>query len=116
MDIFLTSFENATFSDSTQQDIEQMQLEREERSAGMNYVFVAGAIAITLYIIAIVVAFVVKEKTKIVGIILLVIAVATLIAIGFFGVIGFALLLAAGIVALRYRKPQPAAVTTGSTI
>jgi hypothetical protein len=32
LDIFLTSFENATFPDSTQQDIEQMQLERFERS------------------------------------------------------------------------------------
>ena len=36
----------------------------------------------------------------------MVVSVATLILIGYFGVIGFALLLTGGIVALRYKPPQ----------
>jgi predicted branched-subunit amino acid permease len=62
-----------------------------------------GSAAIALYIIGIVVPFVIRDRTKIVGIALLAISFITLVLIGLFGVISFALLLAAGIVALRYR-------------
>jgi hypothetical protein len=63
--------------------------------------------ATILYIIAIISAFVIKQKTKVVGITLLVIAVATLIVgVGGFSVICFAFLLTGGIVALRYKMPS----------
>jgi hypothetical protein len=99
LDITMTSFENFT-SDTP----DQLQQQKQERSSDMQYIYSSGSIAVVLYIIALIIAFVIKERTKIVGIVLLVIAVATLILIGFFGVIGFALLLTAGIVALRYKK------------
>ena len=100
LDIGLTSFGNLTTS--TQ---EELQVEREDRAADFQYIYSSGGIAIVLYIVALVIAFVIKQKTKIIGIVLLAVAVVTLILIGLFGVIGFALLLTGGIVALRYRPP-----------
>lgn len=100
LDIGITSFENLT--KSTQ---EELQVEREGRAADFQYISATGAAAIVLYIVAIIIAFVIKQKTKIIGITLLVVSVATLILIGYFGVIGFALLLTGGIVALRYKTP-----------
>jgi hypothetical protein len=61
----ITSFENLT--DSTQKELE---VGRASRAAEIQY----GAAAIILYIIAIISAFVIKQKTKVVGITLLVIA------------------------------------------
>ena len=100
LDIGLTSLGNLTTS--TQ---EELQVERVDRAADLQYIYTTGGVAIVLYIVALVIAFVIKQKTKIIGIVLLLIAVATLILIGLFGVIGFALLLTAGIVALRYKPP-----------
>ena len=63
--------------------------------------------ATILYVIAIFCALVIKQKTKVVGITLLVITVATLIVgVGGFSVICFAFLLTGGIVALRYKMPS----------
>jgi hypothetical protein len=76
-----------------------------ESAADFQQIYSSGGSAIVLYIGALVVAFVIKHKTKIIGIVLLAVAVVTLILIGLFGVIGFALLLTGGIVALRYRPP-----------
>ena len=90
------------FFDSTQKELEEVVGERGSRAAEIQY----SAAAIILYIIAIISAFVIKQKTKVVGITLLVIAVATLFLIGLFGAIGFALLLTSGIVALRYKMPS----------
>lgn len=101
LDIGITSFENLT--DSTQ---EQLDVQKEKRSTDIQYIYTTGGISIVLYIIAIITAFVLNQRTKVIGIILLVVSVATLILIGYFGVIGFALLLTGGIVALRYKPPQ----------
>lgn len=60
--------------------------------------------SIILYIAAIVLPFTLKN-TKIVGGALLGIGTITLIMISLYGVIGFALLIAAGIVAIRKQKP-----------
>lgn len=106
LDITMTSFEN--FTDSTEQ---QRQEERQSRMADIQDIYGRGATAIILYIVTMVIAFVIKEKPKIVGIVLIAISVITLFLMGLFGVIAFALLLTAGIVALRYKKPQQ--VTTG---
>ena len=90
------------FFDSTQKELEEVVGERGSRAAEIQY----SAAAMILYIIAIISAFVIKQKTKVVGITLLVIAVATLFLIGLFSAIGFALLLTSGIVALRYKMPS----------
>ena len=62
-----------------------------------------AAASIILYIIAIIIPFAVK-KTKAVGIILLILAFATLISAGYFGIIGMALLVAGGIAAVRHKE------------
>jgi hypothetical protein len=56
-----------------------------------------------MYIGLIPVVFVVKNNTKAVGFVLLVIGVITTLITNFWGLIPFALLLPAGIVALRYK-------------
>lgn len=75
-----------------------------KRQADMQYVSAAAGVTIVLYIAALVLAFTIKQRTKIVGISLILIAIITVIATSLFGVIGFALLLPAGIVALRYKQ------------
>jgi hypothetical protein len=97
LDITLNVFENMT-------DKESETAPSIKREADKQYISTAIGISIPLLIIALVLAFVIKEKTKIVGIGLIIISIAVLIAIGGFGVIPFALLLPAGIVALRYKQ------------
>jgi putative membrane protein len=61
-------------------------------------------VGIILYMIAIILPFVIKD-TKPVGIILVVLAFSTFIAAGYFGILGFVLLLTAGILAIKF-KPK----------
>jgi glucan phosphoethanolaminetransferase (alkaline phosphatase superfamily) len=69
--------------------------------------FIGGlAFAFILYIIMLVLTFVIANKTKALGIILIVIGFIAMVITNFWGIIPFALLLPAGIVALRY-KPLP---------
>ena len=65
------------------------------------------AVSIALYTAAIIIPFVLKE-TKLVGGFMLALAVAVLIFSGWFGIIGFGLLIAPGIAALRYKRPMDA--------
>jgi len=76
-----------------------------KREADMKYISAGVGISIFVLIVALILAFVIKERTKIVGISLIIIAFVTLISMGFYGIIPLALLLPAGIVAIRY-KPQ----------
>ena len=62
-------------------------------------------ISIILYVIAIIIPFPIK-KTKPLGGILIVLAVATLLSAGYFGVFGFAFLLAAGLAAIAWKEKQ----------
>jgi len=61
-------------------------------------------VSVVLYVIVIIIPFVIKSS-KISGYALLGLAVATIISAGGFGIIGFAVLIAAGIAALRW-KPK----------
>lgn len=97
LDITINVFENMTGEES-------QTAPSTKRQADIQYISGAIGISVVLFIVALVIAFAVKQRTKIVGIILIIISVATLISIGFFGVIPFALLLPAGIVALRFRS------------
>lgn len=60
-------------------------------------------LAIILYVVAIVLPFVMKN-TRMLGWLLIGISVVTLISISFFGIVGFALLLPAGIIAIRWKN------------
>ena len=82
--------------------------ERQEHIA--TYAWVSPAIAglffaFLIYIIILVVTFAVKRRTKAVGITILLLGILTMAVTNLWGIIPFALLLPAGIVALRY-KPR----------
>jgi uncharacterized membrane protein len=68
-------------------------------------VFFQVGVSAFLYIITIIIPFVIKQP-KIVGYTLLVLAVSTLISAGAFGIIGFALLIPAGIVGIRWKEKK----------
>lgn len=67
--------------------------------------------AFFLYVAILVVTFAVKTKTKVVGIVILVLGVLAMVATNLWGIVAFALLLPAGIVALRHK--QSTVVTSG---
>lgn len=78
--------------------------EQESRNAEFDP-FIGGlAFAFILYTAMLVVTFVMSNKTKGLGITLIVIGFIAMIITNFWGVIPFALLLPAGIVALRYKS------------
>ena len=97
LDITLNVFENMTGQESQTNP-------SAKRQADIQYTSTAAGISVFVLIVALVIAFVIKQRTKIVGISLIIIAVVTLFAIGLFGIIPFALLLPAGISALRYKR------------
>src|SRR2546426_4301526 len=72
-------------------------------ASGEEIVSTLVTISAILYIITIIIPFVLK-RTKPLGIALLILAFATLISASYFGVISMALLVAAGIAALRQKE------------
>ena len=77
-----------------------------EASKSKNSPFLAGtAFAFFLYIAMLIITFVVKTRIKSVGIISLVLGIICVVITNFWGIIPFALLLPASIVALR-QKPR----------
>lgn len=68
-------------------------------------VFTQIGISVFLYIVVIIIPFLIKD-TKIVSYILFGLAFATLISAGGFGIIGFAILIAGGIAALRWKEKK----------
>jgi hypothetical protein len=106
LNITIQTFQNATKNNGLAQNTAEQQIQNQENikhKADFEMLTRNGAAAIVLYIVGIIVPFVIRDRTKIVGIVLLPISFITLVLTGFFGVIGFALLLTAGIVALRYK-------------
>ncbi len=72
-------------------------------SAFHEYYVIAMPLAIIIYVSCFVVPFIIK-KTKIVGIYLIICSFVVFIATGYVGLAGFALLLPAGILALRHKS------------
>jgi uncharacterized membrane protein len=69
--------------------------------------FMGGtAFAFFLFIAMLVLTFVVKTKTKLIGVMLLVLGVIAMVITNLWGIIPFALLLPAGIVALRHKPKE----------
>jgi uncharacterized membrane protein len=80
-----------------------------EASKSKTSPFLAGtAFAFFLYIVMLIITFVVKTRTKAVGIVLLVLGVICVAITNFWGIIPFALLLPAAILALRQKSPVTA--------
>jgi hypothetical protein len=105
-DVLLNASESlSTTETQRQQDV----INRQEFEATRESIapFLAGlALSFFMYIAVIPVVFVVKNNTKAVGIVLFGIGVITTAITNFWGIIPFALLLPAGIVALRHKHKQ----------
>ena len=69
------------------------------------YVYGMVAIGFILYIVNLIIAFIVKNS-KAVGVVSIISSVVILLANGIFGLVGFALLLAGGIVAIAFKNKQ----------
>jgi putative membrane protein len=74
-----------------------------EELEGKDQIFLQVGVSAFLYIIAIIIPFVIKSS-KISGYVLIGLALSTIISAGGFGIIGFAILIAAGIAALRWKE------------
>ena len=102
-------FFNASQSLDQYSTPEQLEREREQFEAEQSQFdpFMAGlAFAFILYIVTLVMPFVIRTKTKALGIIFIVLGVIAMAITNGWGIIPFALLLPAGIVALRYKPKQ----------
>jgi len=99
----LMSASNVLLNMSRPTENERMEHETQQKEGS---VFVGGAfLAFFIYIAILVVTFVVKTKTKVAGITILVLGIIAMGITNLWGIIPFGLLLPSGIVALRY-KPQ----------
>lgn len=100
----LTSTTNVLteMSNPTEEELQ----EQESTTAGWAPFMGGLAFAFILYIVMLVLTFVIADKTKVLGIILIVIGFIAMIITNFWGIIPFALLLPAGIVALRYKPSR----------
>jgi len=116
VDIFHGSFNEFENKYATQQQLQKYNEGRQMFSSGLGYMAAAIPIAVILNVFAMIAVFVFKDRFKLVGILLIAIAILTLIAMSAFGIISLGMLLAAGIVALRYKVVKKDAPTTGSSI
>ena len=82
------------------------------RAKDYQYVYYSMPIAVAFYIASLAVTFG-SKNLKFVGIFLIISSVSILILTSFYGVLGFALLLPAGIIALRKRN-KPVGLTTST--
>lgn len=89
-------------SNPSEQELQELEAKTEAVSP-----FVGGlAFAFILYIVMLVLTFVIANKTKALGITLIVIGFIAMVITNFWGIIPFALLLPAGVVALRYKPSR----------
>ena len=74
----------------------------------MAYVYVSVPLVIILEIVALVLVFVAtkRQQVKIIGVLLIITSVVVLIATSWYGILPFALLLPAGIIAVRYKQKE----------
>lgn len=100
---FLNSASDVFFNMSRPTESERL----EHETSSNTLTLAAGGLFIGffVYVAILIITFIIKTKTKIVGIIILVLGLLAMAITNLWGIIPFALLLPAGIVALRY-KPQ----------
>jgi urocanate hydratase len=104
LNIFHGAFNNFTTNYGTQQQIQKYNEGRQMFSSGLGYLAAAIPIGVFLNVFAMIAVFVFKDRFKMLGILLIVIAILTVIAFSAFGIVSFGMLIAAGIVALRYKR------------
>lgn len=89
------------YSNSTQ--IQQFESDKTKMDNAMKQIGLQLGVVTVAGIIGMVIVFAMKQ-TKVVGIVLIIVSLTVLIGTGLFGIIGFALLLAGGVAALRYKS------------
>ncbi len=100
----LISTTDVLFISSTSNETERVEHETTRQLMSM---FEGGLVlALFMYIAALVVTFVVRTKTKLVGVALIVIGVLAVAATYLWGIVPFGLLLPAGILAIRLKQQQ----------
>jgi hypothetical protein len=104
LDVFHGSFSNFTHQYSSRDQIQQYERDRANMEATAAQMGGRVAMATVLSIGAIIMVFALSRPTRFLGVALIIIGLIILIVIGWFGILGFALLLAAGIVAMRYKN------------
>jgi len=103
---FLNSASNVFFNMSRPTETER--IEHESSSKTLSLAVGGLFFAFFIYVAILAITFVVKTKTKIVGIIILVLGILAMATTNLWGIIPFALLLPAGIVALRHKPKEVA--------
>jgi glucan phosphoethanolaminetransferase (alkaline phosphatase superfamily) len=97
---------NFTTQYGTQKDINKFYQDRASINSGLQHFTVAIPVSVIASMIGMVLVFVIKDRFKALGIVLIVIGIIILIVTSGFGIVGFGMFIATGIVALRY-KPKP---------
>ena len=108
------SFGNFTTQYGSQNTVNQYYKDRASMNNGLIFVSAAIPVAVIVSIAAITLVFVIKDRLNVLGIILIVLGVITVISVSAFGILGLALFVAAGVIALR-AKPVQVNELPGST-
>ena len=108
------AFGNFTTQYGSQGTVNQYYKDRASMNNGLIFVSAAIPVAVIVSIAAITLVFVIKDKLNVLGIILIVLGVITVISVSAFGILGLALFVAAGVIALR-AKPVQVNELPGST-
>jgi Protein of unknown function (DUF4064)/Short C-terminal domain len=115
LDAFVTSFDESMRESEFYTPDPEDQRQYQENKSSMAYINAAAPTSIVILVIILIITMVIKNQTKILGIILIVVAVTELILTSAFGVIPLALLLPAGILALRWKSPRYEPTYTSSS-
>lgn len=112
LDAFVTSFEESMRESEFYTPDPEAQRQYQENKASMAYINAAAPTSIIILVVILIITMVIKTQTKILGIILIVVAVTELILTSAFGVLPLALLLPAGILAIRWKPPRSESTQT----
>jgi hypothetical protein len=113
---FVTSFDESMRESEFYTPDPETVRQYEENKNSMAYVNAAAPTSIVILVVVLIITMVIKTQTKILGIVLIVVAVAELILTSAIGIIPLALLLPAGILALRWKPPgyEPTYTSSGA--
>ena len=115
-DAFVTSFDESMRESEFYTTDPETERQYQENKDSMAYINAAAPTSIVLLVVILISTMVIKTQTKVLGFILIVVSVAELILTSAIGVIPLALLLPAGILALRWKPPEYEPTYTSSGV
>jgi hypothetical protein len=116
LEAFVTSFDESMRESEFYTPDPETERQYQENKASMAYINAAAPTSIVILVAVLIITMVIKTQTKVLGIILIIVAVAELILTSAIGIIPLALLLPAGILALRWKPPgyEPTYTSSGA--